>query len=313
MLPGRREVYWPVEQLGVAVALLKGCLQAAAHANESGGRLRRIFHLVFLEAPPLSSGSQFWRDPALPFIEARAVADGRKVCYARHSHAGFSIGAITAGRSSYLSGETWCEVDTGTVVMMNPGVVHACNPIADQPWSYLMLYVDMPWLQRLGFAPLAATLSTSPSMFGEVCQLYATLTDSACGAALKQATAQAFFSGLGQRLEAAPAPGLARHPGVARAAALIRERCTEPLSLEAIGQAAGLSTSYLIRTFKQHYGLTPHGYLLDCRVQYARARLREGRLIADVALEAGFADQAHLQRAFKQHLAATPGHYRSGR
>ncbi|MCP5687941.1 helix-turn-helix domain-containing protein [Klebsiella pneumoniae] len=29
-----------------------------------------------------------------------------------------------------------------------------------------------------------------------------------------------------------------------------------------------------------------------------------------MALEAGFADQAHLQRAFKQHLATTPGHYR---
>jgi transcriptional regulator GlxA family with amidase domain len=33
-------------------------------------------------------------------------------------------------------------------------------------------------------------------------------------------------------------------------------------------------------------------------------------LIADVALAAGFADQAHFQRAFKQHLAATPGQYR---
>jgi AraC-like DNA-binding protein len=45
-------------------------------------------------------------------------------------------------------------------------------------------------------------------------------------------------------------------------------------------------------------------------VQLARAQLRLGRPIAEVAQEAGFADQAHLQRAFKQHLAATPGHYR---
>ena len=35
-----------------------------------------------------------------------------------------------------------------------------------------------------------------------------------------------------------------------------------------------------------------------------------GKLIADVALAAGFADQAHFQRAFKQHFAATPGQYR---
>jgi len=46
-------------------------------------------------------------------------------------------------------------------------------------------------------------------------------------------------------------------------------------------------------------------------VQLARAQLRQGRAIAEVAQEAGFADQAHLQRAFKRHLATTPGHYRN--
>ena len=39
----------------------------------------------------------FWHDPALPFIEARAVQDGRRVCYDKHSHPHFSIGAITGG------------------------------------------------------------------------------------------------------------------------------------------------------------------------------------------------------------------------
>ncbi|MOA36969.1 DNA-binding transcriptional activator FeaR [compost metagenome] len=56
--------------------------------------------------------------------------------------------------------------------------------------------------------------------------------------------------------------------------------------------------------------MTPHGYLIDQRIQFARSQLRQGRLIAEVAHEAGFADQAHFQRAFKHYLAATPGHYR---
>ena len=29
--------------------------------------------------------SRFWRDPTLPFVEARRVGDGRQVCYAAHS------------------------------------------------------------------------------------------------------------------------------------------------------------------------------------------------------------------------------------
>ncbi len=31
---------------------------------------------------------------------------------------------------------------------MNPEEVHACNPVADEPWSYLMFYLDTGWLQR---------------------------------------------------------------------------------------------------------------------------------------------------------------------
>jgi len=46
------------------------------------------------------------------------------------------------------------------------------------------------------------------------------------------------------------------------------------------------------------------------RAQHARTQLKNGSLIADVAHELGFADQAHFQRAFKKHLAATPGQYR---
>ncbi len=101
------------------------------------------------------------------------------------------------------------------------------------------------------------------------------------------------------------------NPRLAAAAAFIRAHRSDPLSLEDICAACGLSRSYLIRAFRQRFGLTPHGYLLDQRVQLARAQLRQGRAIAEVAQEAGFADQAHLQRAFKQHLAATPGHYRN--
>src|SRR3546814_13024664 len=85
----------------------------------------------------------------------RSNADGRKVCYSRHSHDHFSIGAITAGRSTYLHEQSNFQVESGTVVLMNPGDVHACNPINDQPWSYVMLYVDTQWLtdlqRRIGF------------------------------------------------------------------------------------------------------------------------------------------------------------------
>ena len=271
--------------------------------------------------PPMDLGqSRFWRDDAVPFIEARGVEDGRRFCYARHSHETFSIGAITAGCSTYHNGDAQYRVAQGTVVLMNPGDVHACNPIADQPWSYRMLYVDTPWLAALqrtlgfaagsGFRPLATTHTRDPGLFAGLNALYETLTDGQVAPGQKQSAAVAFFTRVLQSLSPAPAEVHAANHKLERAAAFIREHCTDALKLDDICRAADLSPSYLIRAFKQHYGMTPHGYLINRRIQFARHQLRQGHLIADVALEAGFADQAHFQRAFKQYLAATPGHYR---
>lgn len=94
--------------------------------------------------------SRFWRDSALPFVEARVVGDGRQVCHAAHSHESFSLGVITGGRSTYVSGHDQFEVAAGSTVLINPGVIHACNPVSGLPWSYIMLFIDTPWLASVG-------------------------------------------------------------------------------------------------------------------------------------------------------------------
>lgn len=269
---------------------------------------------------PQDSAPRFWRDAALPFIEARAIADGRKVCYSRHSHDHFSIGAITAGCSTYVHEQSNFKVQSGTVVLMNPGDVHACNPIDDQPWSYVMLYVDTLWLrdlqrrigfdEELDFQGFATTHSRDAELFAALQGLYGQLVDERLAPPSKQAAAEAFFIDLQQRLNPAGRPDRGSHPGLMRAAQFIHDHCAEALKLEDICSAAQLSPSYLSRAFKRHYGMTPHAFLVNRRIQFARRQLREGKLIADVALDSGFADQAHFQRAFKQHLAATPGQYR---
>lgn len=63
---------------------------------------------------------------------------------------------------------------------MNPEEVHACNPIADEPWSYLMFYLDTGWLQRqqeeagLGdaFHPFDMTASRDPQLYQGLCRLH---------------------------------------------------------------------------------------------------------------------------------------------
>lgn len=273
--------------------------------------------------PAAAPVSRFWRDAALPFIEARDVSDGRQISHALHSHESFSIGAVTAGQSTYLNGNQRCDIHAGTVVLMNPGAVHACNPLDEQPWAYHMLYLDAPWLAalqgRLGMGdgkrlvPLAPLLSTDRGLFDGLVQLYAWLVDPARSTGEKEHAASVFFTAMLRTLARPEAPTQPGQAQLQRVADYIRAHCTDALTLEHLSDVAGLSPSYLIRAFKQRYGMTPHAWLNDARLQYARRQLRDGVAIADAAQAAGFADQAHLQRLFKRSLATTPGHYRQGR
>ncbi|MBV4455976.1 MULTISPECIES: AraC family transcriptional regulator [Pseudomonas] len=267
-----------------------------------------------------STAPLFWRDPALPFIEARTIVDGRKVTYTRHAHEHFSIGAITAGRSYYHYGADRFQISAGTVVLMNPGDVHACNPIDNEPWSYHMLYLDTPWLTDLqhqlgfsteqGYRPFGTPYTQDTVLYDGLLELYRILVDEQAEHLQKQSALVSYFTEVQQRLNPSDTPMREVNHKLERAAQYIREHCTQALKLEDICLAAGLSPSYLIRAFKQYYGLTPHAFLVNQRIQFARTQLRQGELIADVALAAGFADQAHFQRTFKQHVAATPGQYR---
>lgn len=262
----------------------------------------------------------FWRDAAVPFLEMRSIEDGRQVCYGRHSHEIFSIGAITHGQSTYSNREIDRPVSQGTVVLMNPGDVHACNPIDGEPWSYLMLYVDPHWLGGLQqargqtdvptFQRFACIASEDAELYQRLLQLRDTLLDPAHGARDKIAQATAFFSLMLERLPLEGEHDEGINPRLEQAARLIHQHCGETLNLDTLCQAAELSPSQLIRGFKQRYGMTPHAYLLNRRIQFAHSRLKSGAPLAEVALEAGFADQAHFQRTFKHFLAATPGQYR---
>ncbi|MFM4920194.1 helix-turn-helix domain-containing protein [Aeromonas dhakensis] len=258
----------------------------------------------------------FWYDPALLFIEARAVQDGRRVCYDKHSHPHFSIGAITGGHSHYLNQRSRQEVGRGHLVLMNPEEVHACNPIADEPWSYLMFYLDTGWLQRqqeeagLGdaFRPFDMTASRDPLLYQGLCRLHRQLWQEPEPLAREVACHQ-FSRQLLARLT--PASWDDRPPQhLQRAAELMQDDCSSALTLAQLSVVAGLTPSHFVRSFSRHYGMTPHAYLLDQRIRHARTLLRWGEPLAEVALASGFADQAHFQRQFKRRVAATPGHYR---
>ncbi|GGO73275.1 AraC family transcriptional regulator [Bowmanella pacifica] len=270
---------------------------------------------------PDKDGPIFWRDPRMPFVELRVVREGRKVCYAPHSHLQWSLGAITEGCSTFVYQNKEVLVTAGTLVMMNPHWVHACNPVDEHPWGYLMLYVDAQWLTKLRFEAglldrcywqdITASVLNEPKWYDGYCQLANCLLDDSRALLDKQVAVVEYLCALLCELAGSGEPHCPVTPvKLQKLADYIQENATDDVSLDSLCDQSGYSAGHLVRAFKQYFGLTPHAYLLNCRVQLGQRALKQGQPIAQTALELGFADQAHFQRTFKRLLAATPNQYR---
>ncbi|MBB2198719.1 helix-turn-helix transcriptional regulator [Gluconacetobacter sp. 1c LMG 22058] len=73
----------------------------------------------------------------------------------------------------------------------------------------------------------------------------------------------------------------------------------------------GLSTSYFFDAFKKTNGISPHQWILNVRIERAKALLMKGeKNISEISLECGFFDQSHLARVFLRREKCNPGEWR---
>jgi AraC-like DNA-binding protein len=96
---------------------------------------------------------------------------------------------------------------------------------------------------------------------------------------------------------------------VDRAVEFLHARACDHINLEDASRASGVGLFHLIRLFQKHLGLTPYSYLTQVRIAKSRQLLRLGEPVAQVALDVGFADQAHFTKRFKQFTGTTPALY----
>jgi AraC-like DNA-binding protein len=86
---------------------------------------------------------------------------------------------------------------------------------------------------------------------------------------------------------------------------------TGAMPLHEIAGACGLSVSHFSRAFHKSTGLAPHAWLLQVRVDSAKAMLRSGDAsLSTIARACGFADQSHFARVFTSRVGLSPGAWR---
>ncbi len=250
------------------------------------------------------------RDVDLPGVEARLAAY-RRAAFSKHIHDAYCVGAVLSGATRMWRQGVSTPVAAGSVVCIEPGEPHACNPIPDGRLAYVMFFLDaraLPLLveeqDRVGFA--ASLHARNPTLVRRLVAFFRGLGQS--GSRLEKASRLCeAFAPFFRTLEA---PARSDPRTVRHIREYLRENMRQNVSLAELAAVADRSPTYVLRLFRREAGLPPHAYQNFLRVAAAKRLLADGLPAAQVAQEVGFADQSHLIRAFTPQVGATPRQYR---
>ncbi len=270
-----------------------------------------------LEGLERSCGAPDWvrgRGPDGGVELLRAWFRGR--AFARHRHDTYAIGLTEVGVQVFdYRGRVECS-RPGEVVVLHPDEAHDGRAGDEGGFGYRIVYVEPARIAaavrairgRPGSLPFVReTVSRNATL--------ARAVTAAFGAAPEPLALDALVLRLAEGLiEGDPdgppggAPLRLDHGALDRARAFLdgRRAIVRSAELEAV---SGLSRYDLARQFRARYGTSPYRYSLMRRLDFARGRLRDETRLADLALAAGFADQAHFTRMFRSAYGVTPGRY----
>jgi AraC-like DNA-binding protein len=215
---------------------------------------------------------------------------------APHFHTSFAIGVSWSGSGSlFARGHNW-TYSAEMVVVTNPYDPHWGRP-GPGGVGYSLLYPSLAWLSSLdGLGEpkhFEMAVIDSPPLAARLGAAFDAVADSGEECLLRAAIGELFHRHAGLPAPAAPAIGSAASDRIAGAA-----------------HQAGFSRSYYTRRFRKLTGLSPLDHRRQSRVMAARSLIEAGAELAEAAADAGFADQAHMSRQFRQILGVTPAAYR---
>ena len=101
----------------------------------------------------------------------------------------------------------------------------------------------------------------------------------------------------------------ARH--LLRARDFVDHRYAEPIGVDDMAAAAGLSRAHFSREFSRTFGESPKAYLMTRRLERAAALLRNtDRSVSEICLDVGLVGLGSFTTSFRRHFGKTPTQYR---
>jgi AraC-like DNA-binding protein len=237
--------------------------------------------------------------------------------FPRHSHDQFAIGTMTSGAQRSWSGIGRVQASAGDVIMSNPGEIHDGLPLDGNVRGWRMIYFDPDLVRQeieeeiVGGVEIARPVVCDPLLARIFTHLFECLTNPKPDRLATEENLIRCLIYLLRRHGTARPSSRGASPCVMKAKQLMDSAPEMSFSLAELAELTGVSRFQLLRGFAREIGITPHAYLVQRRVCLAQRLLAAGQTPAQVATQAGFADQSHLTRAFVRQLGITPARYRA--
>lgn len=241
--------------------------------------------------------------------------------YDKHRHDTYAIGLTDLGVQAFDYRGSAQTSTAGKVIVLHPDEVHDGHAGSDEGFGYRMLYVSPVRVFEavrqiagpavtLPFVPEA--VSFNPRLAGVIEAAFQHGFDPM----LEPLAADSLILELAEGLLAGDPSAVSgsrrRHldlPALERARLFLDAEHHRVVASTELESVSGLTRYDLARQFRAAFGTSPYRYSLARRLDYARCRLSPEGSLADLALEAGFADQAHFTRMFKSSFGLTPARY----
>jgi AraC-like DNA-binding protein len=246
--------------------------------------------------------------------------------YARHRHDTYAVCVTDRGLQAFDYLGAMRTSAPGQVVVLHPDEPHDGRAATADGFGYRIVYaapdkvaaaatalcgtaVPLPFVRDpvLDSAALARGLARA---VGDAFQGFP--------AALEPLAVDALIEGLARGLVAAD-PSIRRKrrraspdlDALARARDFLDAEKTRVVTSAELEAISGQDRYTLARQFREAYGTSPYRYLLMRRLDGVQRGILAGRNLAELALDAGFADQAHLTRMFKAAFGLSPAKFRA--
>ncbi|MEA2609042.1 MAG: hypothetical protein QOJ75_1285 [Chloroflexota bacterium] len=251
-----------------------------------------------------------WK-PAIPGIREVLHARFTDHAYPPHTHETWTVFIVDEGAVRYDLDRHARDADEAMVSVLPPYVVHDGRPGASGGYHKRVLYLETSLLpERLIGPAVDRPMLLDRLLRGEIATIHDLL-----GCIDDHLEAETRLGFVAERIGTAlggtpPAMKEVEHDRLAEALrAFLDATLFEPVTMSRAAEAIGSGTTQLARAFSNTFGIPPHRYVTGRRLDAARDRILRGQPLADVAVEVGFVDQAHLTRRFKQFLGTTPGRF----